>query len=217
MHPSIGAATVGPYTQTDDEGPQVHDPARLLVVCTANVCRSPLAAALARRITDEHLPPGRLVVASAGTTARPGQPASPESVRIAERWGMDLGDHAAQPLTADAVRACTLVLTMEERHRDAAARLVPAALSRTFTWLEFARLVDAVDDLGAVGGTPGSVERVRGVARAAHRARPRLHGPSQPEDVADPIGKPVKAHREMATTLVESATSFLPHLLLQHR
>ncbi|MFQ5550523.1 MAG: low molecular weight phosphotyrosine protein phosphatase, partial [Gemmatimonadales bacterium] len=55
---------------------------KILFVCTGNICRSPLAAALARRELD-HLAPGEFAVSSAGTGAWDGNPASEGAYLVA--------------------------------------------------------------------------------------------------------------------------------------
>ncbi|MFW6206026.1 MAG: low molecular weight phosphatase family protein [Gemmatimonadota bacterium] len=90
----------------------------LLFVCTGNTCRSPMAAALARRILADR---GHrdVTVASAGTSAQPGAPVSEEVPRVLEEIGVDLGDHAAAELGPEAVAAADLILVMSPWHREA--------------------------------------------------------------------------------------------------
>jgi len=190
----------------------VSRPARVLVLCTANVCRSPLGAALLDRLASEQLSPGAVEVLSAGTHARPGEPAAGETARIAARWQVDLSGHRARPMTRDLVAGADLVLAMEDAHRVAALQLVPSALPRAFTWLELARLAPEV---GPVQGRAGSRDRLASVARAAHRARPWVRAATDGEDVADPVGRSSRHFKRMATTLVDAATAFLPVILLE--
>jgi protein-tyrosine-phosphatase len=93
----------------------VGQPYRLLFVCTGNTCRSPLAEALARREIDRR---GwtSVEVASAGTSAWPGSPASEGSMRAAARHGLDLGDHRSRPLTLELIDWADVVLTMSASH-----------------------------------------------------------------------------------------------------
>lgn len=90
---------------------------RILFVCTGNTCRSPLAAAVLR---DALGADARFVeVTSAGVGARPGDPASEGTRRVAERAGLDLGEHQARRLAPEAARAADLVIVMERGHRAA--------------------------------------------------------------------------------------------------
>lgn len=88
---------------------------RVLFVCTGNTCRSPLAEALARRELDER-GIGGVEVRSAGIGAAPGSPASEGSLRVAERYGLDLSGHRSRPLTPELVESSDLVLVMSPAH-----------------------------------------------------------------------------------------------------
>jgi len=103
----------------------------VLVVCTANVCRSPLAA----RLLTAELGPGVDVV-SAGAWALPGAPACD----WARRFGPVAGEHTAVRLEASHVRAASLILGATREHRSAAVGLVPVAQRKAFTLLQAARL-----------------------------------------------------------------------------
>jgi protein-tyrosine phosphatase len=90
---------------------------RVLFVCSGNTCRSPLAAAaLAQELGPEA---ARVEVSSAGTTAHDGEPASPGSVLVAARDGVDLGGHRSRRLTPELLRSADLVLVMEPGHLSA--------------------------------------------------------------------------------------------------
>lgn len=95
---------------------------RLLFVCTGNICRSPLAAAIARRLLDERGRP-EVEVASAGTAAWDGAPASEGAYLVALEHDLDLSAHRARQLTADLVAGADLVLGMSPHHVERAAAL----------------------------------------------------------------------------------------------
>lgn len=84
---------------------------QILFVCTGNTCRSPLAEIIARRMLKERQLHG-VRVASAGTNASTGAPASDGSLLVALEHGMDLTTHRSQPLTAKLVAASSLILAM---------------------------------------------------------------------------------------------------------
>ena len=98
----------------------------VIFVCTGNTCRSPMAEALFRQMLADRLevPPEDLIhhgymVLSAGLAAYPGSPASPESVELMRRRGIDLDNHNSQPLTDHLMEQADLLLTMTPNHRDA--------------------------------------------------------------------------------------------------
>ena len=89
-------------------------PYRVLVVCTGNTCRTPIAEALLRRLAEEA---GiDIEVGSAGTHATAGWPAHPESQAIAAEAGLDLSGHQARPLTVELVQWADSVLGMSHGH-----------------------------------------------------------------------------------------------------
>lgn len=94
----------------------------LLFVCTGNTCRSPMAEALARHALAERGLES-VEVASAGTSAWPGAPASDEVPRVLAEVDVEPGDHEARPLTPEAVEWADLILVMSVRHRMAVEAL----------------------------------------------------------------------------------------------
>ncbi len=95
---------------------------RLLFVCTGNTCRSPLAEVLARREAIER-GMADVEVASAGTSAWEGAPASDGALLVALERGMDLAQHRAQQLTRELVQSHDVVLAMGPHHLERAEAL----------------------------------------------------------------------------------------------
>ena len=95
---------------------------RLLFVCTGNTCRSPLAEALARREAIER-GLGDVEIASAGTSAWDGAPASDGALLVALERGLDLSMHRSQQLTRELVQSHDVVLGMGPHHVERAEAL----------------------------------------------------------------------------------------------
>ena len=94
----------------------------ILFICTGNTCRSPLAAALARaRGVDAE---------SAGLYALPGDLATPQAVRAAQRHGADLTRHRAQGVTEALLARTDKIFVMTPSHRDALCARFPAVSQR---------------------------------------------------------------------------------------
>ena len=102
----------------------------ILVLCTGNLCRSPMAAAILRRGL-----PGMQVL-SAGFDARLFQAADPLAIRIMRETGHDLGAHRTQPLSSWMVRAADLILVMETGHQRAIEALYPGSKGKVFRLAE---------------------------------------------------------------------------------
>ena len=95
---------------------------RLLFVCTGNTCRSPLAEALARREAIER-GLSDIDVASAGTSAWEGAPASDGALLVALERSLDLSTHRSQILTRELVQQHDVVLAMGPHHLERAEAL----------------------------------------------------------------------------------------------
>jgi protein-tyrosine-phosphatase len=90
----------------------------LLVVCTANICRSPMAAGLLRHaLAGQPEPLRSLKVVSAGVSARPGEPVSENSVVALRKVGIDISKHTARSLTQEMLDSALAVICMTESHR----------------------------------------------------------------------------------------------------
>lgn len=118
---------------------------RILIVCTGNTCRSPMAEVLlaAKLAGDPDLHDSE--VRSAGTGAWDGAPASEGAYLVALERGLDLSGHRARLLTSDQVRNADLILTMSESHVGRVADLGGA---------------EKVHTLPAFAGHPGGIREV---------------------------------------------------------
>jgi protein-tyrosine phosphatase len=161
----------------------------ILVVCTANVARSPLAEVMLAASVD-------VEVVSGGTQAREGDTAAVRSQELAAARGLDLTEHRSKPVTPDTIDHAELVITMSERHRDHCGILVPGAGPKVFTLRELVRLLGASD-----ATTPAS--SVAALAERAHLARPAAARAWRAEDVHDPIQDPWPAWVKMGASLDE--------------
>ena len=111
---------------------------QIVLVCTGNTCRSPMAEAIMKKHIDERFgssPGGAMIpsVASVGLAAMPGDPASPQAVQVMRERGIDLSKHESQPFGEQIVRSADLILTMTRSHRSAILQRWPDAEDRVFT------------------------------------------------------------------------------------
>jgi protein-tyrosine phosphatase len=88
---------------------------QVIVVCTGNICRSPMAAGL----LAYHLPgdlSSTIEVTSAGTNALQGYPAQDNAIETMARIGVDIRGHRAHQLTREMACSADLILAMEMSH-----------------------------------------------------------------------------------------------------
>ena len=100
----------------------------VLLLCTGNICRSPMAAALLSRRLAALSPD--LLVASAGLAALVNEPADPIACALMELRGLDLSNHRARQLTVSLANAFDLMLVMDERQQRAVEKSFPSARGR---------------------------------------------------------------------------------------
>jgi protein-tyrosine-phosphatase len=126
------------------------NPYHVLVVCSGNTCRSPLAAAmLAARVAREPAL-ASVTVSSAGTSAWNGAPVSEGSFLVGLERGIDLSRHRARQLTAEEVRQADLVLAMTDGHLRRVGELGGAGKAHTFRGFaeQHERAADVPDPFG---------------------------------------------------------------------
>lgn len=93
-------------------------PGKIVTVCTANICRSPMAAALLQHaLAAQPEPLRRLKVISAGVAARHGERVSENSVIALKKVGLDISSHVSQPVTQEMLNEAAMILCMTESHR----------------------------------------------------------------------------------------------------
>ena len=97
---------------------------KVLVVCSGNICRSPMAAEYLRdRVARSGL--SHVVVDSAGTLGIRNCGASPEAVQALREIGLDLSGHRSKGLAETDMRTADLVLVMSREHLETLARAFP--------------------------------------------------------------------------------------------
>jgi protein-tyrosine phosphatase len=180
-----------------------HPAPDVLVVCTANRCRSVMTEALlARRLAAAGVA-GR--VRSAGLLGQ-GEPVPPEAIAAMAGYGLDLTRHRSHLVTAAELRGADLVVAMAREHVRHTVVIEPAAWPRTFTLRELLRR--GQQDGPRMPGEP----LASWLARVQNgRDRLALLGDSPDDDVADPTGGP--AHRYVMTaTLLDELVGALVDL-----
>ncbi len=106
----------------------------VLFVCTGNICRSPIAEGLFRRLLGNRKD---IEVASAGVHAVRGQPPSLYAVQVCEEEGVDISGLRSQPLTAALVDRATHIFAMTGAHLETIEMLFPQGAEKSFLLREF--------------------------------------------------------------------------------
>ncbi len=184
----------------------------VLLVCTGNICRSPLAERLGRAyLADalgEQASDVRLV--SAGVGAVVGSTMHPDSALVLRGLGGDPGDFRARQLVDAMAIDADLTLTMTRAHRRTVLQLAPRALARTFTLREAADLVTLVGEGADLPDGP-LADRARALVAALHAARPR-RTPGRDDDIRDPIGQTLEVHQEVGEAVAAALVPVLSRI-----
>ena len=106
----------------------------VLFVCTGNICRSPIAEGLFRRLIGNRKD---IEVASAGVHAVSGQPPSLYAVQVCAEEGADITGLRSQPLTSALVDQATHIFGMTGTHLETIQTLFPQTAEKTFLIREF--------------------------------------------------------------------------------
>jgi sulfate adenylyltransferase len=166
---------------------------KILFVCTANICRSPSAEALARAEAPEGVE-----FSSAGTHAKDGQPINPDMVAVLPA-DLDTSAFRSRRLTTALLEDADLVVTMEAAHRTFVLDDHPAMFRKVFTLGQLAR---------ALGLAPAGLDRdglLAHLGTTRRNADPAL-------DVPDPYRRGAEAASGCVARLEELLNTVLPAL-----
>ena len=136
---------------TDAVHPSADLRKRILVVCTANVCRSPYVASLLQHRIRAAGVDDRVGVESAGVQVQPGREVDPTIKAMLEERQIPLAQQYARPVLENDLRRADLVLVMEEAHRQLLFYRLPSALSKIFLLSELAGQYEEIRDPHGAG------------------------------------------------------------------
>lgn len=112
---------------------------RLLFVCMGNICRSPTAEGVFRKLIVERSVEHRFEIDSAGTHAyHVGEPPDPRAIEAAARRGIDLTPIRARRVGKDDFERFDLLLAMDEDNHALLTANAPHARDKVRLFLEYA-------------------------------------------------------------------------------
>lgn len=112
----------------------------ILVICTGNICRSPMADGYLRmRLDQDGL--ADINVSSAGTLGFVGNHASREAIQAAKISGFSITNHKSSSITEDRTERADMVLVMSKDHATYFLSHFPHAMDKIFLLGEFSSII----------------------------------------------------------------------------
>jgi protein-tyrosine-phosphatase len=123
---------------------------KVLIVCTANVCRSPMGEAILSRMIKEKKWDNSLQVESAGIYAMDGQKSSDLTLEVCRENRLDLSDHRSRSITPHDIQNSDLILCMTPDHKQDLDHFFAGEQEKILTLREYGRTKEptrlAIDD-----------------------------------------------------------------------
>lgn len=179
----------------------------ILVVCTGNVCRSPLAEQLLQWGLGD-----AVAVSSAGTDAPVGASMDTHVQSIARRYGLNAPErHRARALTLPLLRETNLVLVATRQHRSSVAKMLPRISRNTYTIREFARILNSglhSDDDVAPRQPIADIAELIALAAKRRGYSPVPEDPTI-DDIIDPYRRDHSVYQQMEIELVPAVEAVI--------
>ena len=119
----------------------------VLFICSANICRSPMAMGLLRSMVEDSSDQWK--IESSGVWDMGDQSAALNTQLVLQERGIDLNDHASRAVTGTMLSEFNLVLVMEDNHKEVLNLAFPEYTDRIYLLSEMVgEFLDIVDPIG---------------------------------------------------------------------
>lgn len=98
---------------------------KILIVCTANICRSPTAEVILKNLVSQDGLDELIHISSAGILGIEGEQASDFSISVAQENGLNLESHRSQGISPDMMKESDIILCMTLDHAEKLKYLYP--------------------------------------------------------------------------------------------
>jgi protein-tyrosine phosphatase len=170
---------------------------RILLVCTGNICRSPIGEFLLRR----YLEGTGISVASAGTHGLVNRPMDKFSNTILRQRGItETADFRSRRLTTPIAKSSDLILCFEQMQRRESIQLAPTMTRKTFAISHFVSILQHLTSTGQIRSTAPE-ERLSEILMQP--LDPRLPTPNR-NDIPDPFGQPFEVFADIAERIEDA-------------
>lgn len=119
----------------------------VVIVCTANVCRSPLGEAILKKMVREEDLISLIEVHSCGIWGMDGQKPSELTLQVANENDLDLSQHQARSIRPDIIKQADLILCMTPQHRQELIQFFPSKEKKIFTLKGFLKETRFTDEV----------------------------------------------------------------------
>ncbi len=190
-------------------GGSVTNELTILVVCTGNICRSPLAEQLLRaQFAARGI---KVTITSAGTGAVEGLPMDETSASLSRELGGKPDGFSSTLLRASLIANADLILTATREQRSDVARLLPRAAPNTFTLNELARKIRDIPLIAAEEYPARADDTARSIAKQLTAMRGLTAPAPQPsaDDIEDPFHQPRDFQNQIGLSIDAAVTSIV--------